>query len=152
MNVKQAAKEWKVSESSVRSYCNLGLISTCKKVDGEWVIEDDALCPYTKLAKAKKSTDYIYIVIINALRFKKTILCKSLEITEDDLLAYFDSLVKSELITKKPKGNNRDIFKNYIVSPNARGYLNNNKDFDSKAIEYIFSALSLVTNISALLI
>lgn len=152
MNVKQAAKKWKVSESSVRSYCNLGYITTCNKVDGEWVIEDDALCPYTKLAKAKKSTDYIYVVIINALRYKKTILSKSLEITEDDLQSYFDNLVKSELITKKNNGNNRDIFKNYIVSPNVREYLNSNNNLDSKTVKYIFSALSLVTNISALLI
>lgn len=148
MNVKQAAKKWSVSESAVRKYCNLKLISTCKKVGREWIIEDDALCPYTKLGNVKKSNDYIYIVIINSLMWNKTVLSKNLGIDDSDLQDYFDNLERSELISIKTNCNNKDIFKNYIIMPSSKEYLKKNKDFSSETIGYIFSALSIVTTIA----
>ena len=48
LSVKEAAKKWGYSESTVRKWCQQGLIKvTCvaEKKDGHWQIPDNAPCP-----------------------------------------------------------------------------------------------------------
>lgn len=45
MDVKQASKKWRCSASTVRRYCNTGVIPPAEKIRNRWVIPDDCEMP-----------------------------------------------------------------------------------------------------------
>ena len=49
MNTREAAKQWRCSEKTVREYCKTGMILFAEKVNGEWYVPDEmrALPPVT---------------------------------------------------------------------------------------------------------
>lgn len=149
MNVKQAALKWKLSENTIRDYCKENTISECEKINGVWCINEEALQPYIFKENVEESRLKIYPIILKALDKNRTITCVSLGITNDDLLDYFDNLEISNLIRKKRKHNNKDIFKNYTVTPTTEDYLKRNKKFNSEIIGYIINVLGVTATIAS---
>ena len=48
ISVKEAAKKWGYSESTIRKWCREGIISVtlgAEKKDGRWLIPENAKCP-----------------------------------------------------------------------------------------------------------
>ena len=45
LSVKQMAERWKLTDRSVRRYCDMGMIDGAFPVDGIWIIPEDAKKP-----------------------------------------------------------------------------------------------------------
>ena len=135
MNVKQTAIKWRVSESSVRKYCKLGIVAACEKINDEWVIGDDSLCPYIFKENIEKNRCLIPSVILKALNRNNTISRNRLNLSENELMDYFKMLVQVGLIYRKRNSKGKDIFKNYILTPKSIELIQK-KNFNAHILRY----------------
>ena len=63
MNVKEAAKKWNVSESTVKNYCQDGMLPFAYKEGRKWLIPDEAEKPL--LTRHKAVIYMAYILVYN---------------------------------------------------------------------------------------
>lgn len=118
MTVKQAAKQWGLSESTVTRYCRSRVemgpgIFAVKKV--QWEIPDQAVCPYLP---GKKPFDAAacYKHILSAVGTEKYLSPVLLGISKSRLLAYLQVICEAGYIRLERKELAPDNTANYILT------------------------------------
>lgn len=115
MTVKEAIVRWNVTQSTVYSYLKDELVLGAEKKEVQWVIPDDALCPY-KPTKSPMSQEEMIIFILRALNENKTIPPALLNLQPEKLSAVFKALEKQNYITKLDNVQHRDPFGRYLIN------------------------------------
>ena len=99
MTVKEVARVWKVSESTVRRYCSKQYVPAHTE-NGRWIIPDNYPQPFLSRKKKFKSdverSDFVLTVIGSG----KYIDYKLLPLTEDKFIFFAEQLKADNLVTQ----------------------------------------------------
>ncbi len=125
MTVKEAIIKWNITENTLYSYLNDGLVRGANKYDNQWEIPDNALCPY-KPRKTNLSQEEMIVYILRALNDSKTIPPTLLQVDDEKLSAIFEALDEQNYIRRLKGSNHVDPFANYLIN------LNNSQVFIKK--------------------
>lgn len=117
MRVNEALIRWNITENTLYNYLNQGWIEGAIKEDNQWIIPDDALCPYIPRKKTM-SQEEIIVYILRALNENKTIPAKLLNLSTEKLEAFFIALGEQNYIRKLKSSSMVDPFGNYLINLN----------------------------------
>jgi hypothetical protein len=150
MTTTEAAKKWTCDESTVRGWCQEGLIEGAKQEgnNNPWFIPENALPPYKFGRKKFDHLENRLVLILEAMSLRKTIAPKQFGYSRQDMLEEFLTLFNAKLIEEKEFQPDeaekvQDLFRYYKLSMAGNDFLKQHKGF-LKAVKEILSVATAV--------